>query len=158
MVVTGGYPERERHVPPVIRRAVIARDGGRCRHCGQPGTDIDHIEGGSCEMENLQLLCRTCHNKKTKAGLVETTSRTEGELLEITLGTKVKLVVEITFGIEDYEGAMGRAKRLLSRIKAAVPKRPCDDDRFWDTRYPRFLSERSKALKKNDAQANRNGN
>jgi hypothetical protein len=53
---------------------------------------------------------------------------------------------------------MGRAKHLISRINAAVPKRPCDDDRHWDTRYPRFLSERSKALKKNDAQANRNAN
>lgn len=132
MIVGGGYPERERHMPPSIRRAVIARDGGRCQQCGQPGADIDHIEGSSNEIENLQLLCRRCHNKKTIAGLVE-----------------------IGPGDEDYEETMERAKRLSSRIEASVPKRPCDDDRHWDTRYRRSMLEREKALKKKNAQEKR---
>src|SRR6267142_4720449 len=43
--LSGGYSERERRVLPSVRSAVIARDGGRCQKCGQPGTDIDHIHG-----------------------------------------------------------------------------------------------------------------
>lgn len=123
MVMGGGYPEKERRVLPSIRRVVIARDGGRCRKCGKPGGDIDHIEGGSNEMENLQLLCRSCHNKKTLAGLVEITTEDEG-----------------------YEEAMMRRKRLTSRINALVPKRPCDNDKHWDSVYPRILLERRRRL------------
>jgi len=130
LVVSGGYPERERHVPPAIRKAVIARDGGRCQMCGRPGTDMDHIEGNSNEMENLRLLCRICHNKKTIAGMVEIASGTEG-----------------------YQRAMEIQKRLLHRINASVPKRRCDDDEHWDSLYPRILLRRQNALKKKDAQA-----
>ena len=41
-----------------------------CNHCKRmPSTDVDHIkrkaDGGRDTMENLQGLCRGCHNKKT---------------------------------------------------------------------------------------------
>ena len=132
MVLSGGYPERERLVSRVIRQAVIARDGGRCQECGQDGTDIDHIEDSNNELENLRLLCRICHNKKTKAGFVE-----------------------IPPGSEHYDEATERQERLLSRINVSVSKRSCDDDKHWCTSYPRLLLERQKFLKKKDARANR---
>src|SRR5215210_7111741 len=68
MILSGGYPEQERRLTDSIRKAVIERDKGCCQKCGQPGDQIDHIRGNSDDMKNLQLLCRTCHNQKTKAG------------------------------------------------------------------------------------------
>jgi 5-methylcytosine-specific restriction endonuclease McrA len=49
-----------------------ARDGYRCRVCGQPGTDAAHLRhrgmggnpaGDRTTLENLVCLCRQCHNK-----------------------------------------------------------------------------------------------
>jgi 5-methylcytosine-specific restriction endonuclease McrA len=62
-----------------VRRAVIVRDGGACRHCGklitQPGdAQVDHIAAKptheaatATPIEGLQLLCRRCHSIKTFA-------------------------------------------------------------------------------------------
>jgi 5-methylcytosine-specific restriction endonuclease McrA len=61
-------PRRER-VPVEIRRAVFERDGGRCVDCGS-GFDIqfDHVipfsMGGAATVENLQLLCVSCNQRK----------------------------------------------------------------------------------------------
>lgn len=50
----------------VIRRRVIARDGGLCVLCGAPGRDVDHIDRlGGHELSNLRLLCRSCHMRRT---------------------------------------------------------------------------------------------
>ena len=47
------------------RRAVIARDKV-CVICGQPGRDVDHIDrGNDHRLQNLRLLCRSCHMKRT---------------------------------------------------------------------------------------------
>lgn len=119
MVIGGGYPEQERRVSASLRKAVIARDGGRCKLCGQPGTDIDHIEGSGNEIENLQLLCRSCHNKKTISGLVPISP-------------------------EHKE----KANELRTRIRNVKPLRCCDDDEHWTTLYPQIQSERGAALKK----------
>jgi 5-methylcytosine-specific restriction endonuclease McrA len=60
-----------------VRKAVIARDGGACRACGlilhRPGDcHVDHIErkpvnqaAEATPLSGLQLLCRSCHAKKT---------------------------------------------------------------------------------------------
>ena len=66
-VMAGGYPKQARRIPPKIRAAVTARDNGQCRACGGSGTEIDHINGSSQALENLQLLCDPCHNKKNHA-------------------------------------------------------------------------------------------
>ena len=60
------------------RKQVIARDGGICQMCGKPvstgagDAQIDHIvpkrDGGTDALENLQLLHRSCHSKKTARG------------------------------------------------------------------------------------------
>ncbi len=69
-ILNGGYKESERRLRPSERRPVIERDEGLCQKCGQPGTDIDHIDGSSNELKNLQLLCKLCHNEKTKSKFV----------------------------------------------------------------------------------------
>jgi hypothetical protein len=90
------------------------------------------MKGNSNNIEDLQLLCRTCHNEKTTAGFLEITPKTEG-----------------------YEELMATARRLQSRVRASVPKRRCDDDEHWDKLYPRILLRRQNALKKKSEQANR---
>ncbi len=55
------------------RYAVVERDGAKCRWCSHFETKnltIDHIipysKGGIDIVENMQLLCRHCHQKKNK--------------------------------------------------------------------------------------------
>lgn len=70
--------ERTDPYPPEfyrIRQAVLKRDGGRCRLCGESayvtangkriGTHVHHInyQKFDCRMDNLISLCRTCHIK-----------------------------------------------------------------------------------------------
>lgn len=61
---TMGSEDRRRR-----RRAVIKRDGDRCRRCGS-GADLtlDHVipkaRGGSNKLSNLQLLCEPCNRDK----------------------------------------------------------------------------------------------
>ncbi|MCO8580353.1 HNH endonuclease [Burkholderia multivorans] len=57
----------------VIRKRIRRRDGYCCRACGialRAGV-VDHIkplaQGGSNADENLQLLCKECHDDKTNA-------------------------------------------------------------------------------------------
>lgn len=69
-IAGGGYAETARRLPPELRDAIAQRDGGVCRECGAPGSDIDHIYGSSAEPANLQLLCRECHNVKTQRSVV----------------------------------------------------------------------------------------
>lgn len=65
----------QRTASPFQRQVVMERDGFACRHCGT-GTDlqIDHIvahsQGGLTEVDNMQVLCRTCNMRKgTRPGM-----------------------------------------------------------------------------------------
>lgn len=54
---------------PMIYLALIERDGHQCKTCSSiQNITIDHItplsKGGSDELENLQLLCRSCNSRK----------------------------------------------------------------------------------------------
>jgi 5-methylcytosine-specific restriction endonuclease McrA len=50
------------------RRAVFARDGGRCQYCGVPAENIDHViprsRGGQHVWENVVAACRPCNTRK----------------------------------------------------------------------------------------------
>ena len=56
----------------MVRRAVIERDGYRCRACGKAGRlEVDHVvpvvQGGPWwDADGLQTLCRSCHIAKTR--------------------------------------------------------------------------------------------
>ena len=53
---------------PLTRRAVFARDGGRCVYCGGVATSIDHVvprsRGGRHEWGNVVSACRRCNHIK----------------------------------------------------------------------------------------------
>lgn len=57
-----------------LRKYVIDRDKGLCQHClpkgrVRVGNQCDHIkpkaQGGTDDLDNLQLLCRPCHDRKS---------------------------------------------------------------------------------------------
>jgi 5-methylcytosine-specific restriction endonuclease McrA len=83
-LLNGGYPERQRHLSAELRAAIFERDGGRCRACGAPATDIDHIghgpNGNVNHPDNLQALCAGCHRRKTLAALEIVTVDSDPEL------------------------------------------------------------------------------
>jgi len=62
------------HVP-LTRRAVFARDGGRCVYCAAPATSLDHViprsRGGEHRWDNVVSCCRRCNHAKADRGLVE---------------------------------------------------------------------------------------
>ena len=65
---------RLRHIPAEVKRAVWARDAGRCQWpvesggiCGSTRLlELDHVvpvaRGGTSSVENLRVVCR-CHNR-----------------------------------------------------------------------------------------------
>ncbi|WP_436533235.1 HNH endonuclease [Actinoplanes sp. HUAS TT8] len=69
-LLSGGYAKRARQLSDGLRAEVWRRDQRRCRICGEPGAEIDHIAGDSSALDNLQLLCVACHHRKTGARMV----------------------------------------------------------------------------------------
>jgi DNA-binding XRE family transcriptional regulator len=58
-----------KQTPPEIRDLIYERDGAVCRTCGATTRlDIDHIipvsGGGTDDLDNLQVLCRSCNSRK----------------------------------------------------------------------------------------------
>ncbi|MBI1759393.1 MAG: HNH endonuclease [Actinobacteria bacterium] len=53
---------------PLTRKAVFARDGGRCAYCGAAATSIDHVvpksRGGLHVWENVVASCGRCNHTK----------------------------------------------------------------------------------------------
>jgi 5-methylcytosine-specific restriction endonuclease McrA len=54
---------------PLSRRAVFARDQGKCQYCGKAAESIDHIiprsKGGDHTWENVVACCRRCNTYKS---------------------------------------------------------------------------------------------
>lgn len=123
-IMAGGYRERERYISPAVRVAVFDRDRRLCQKCGGPGTDIDHIAGDSSEMENVQLLCRSCHNEKTK-----------------------EQMIEITPDDGRYPAFAKKSKLLRFRCESPLPLRLSDDEERWPKLYNGIMSDWRKVLK-----------
>jgi 5-methylcytosine-specific restriction endonuclease McrA len=53
---------------PLTRRAVFARDGGRCAYCGATASSIDHVvprsRGGRHSWDNVVAACHRCNRMK----------------------------------------------------------------------------------------------
>jgi 5-methylcytosine-specific restriction endonuclease McrA len=116
-LVAGGYPERERRLPTGIRQAVIARDRGLCCLCGAPSIEIDHIRGNSPDLNNLQLLCKPCHNDKTDRSFVPASA-------------------------ESVPGKTAKREQLLFRVFSDDPGLLCDDPVGW-----KYLSRRIRSAR-----------
>jgi len=124
-ILGGGYKASERRLPLSTRQKVYERDNRTCQKCGQPATDIDHIRGSSSNLENLQMLCRICHNQKTTANFVQLSPEVEGDKERIA-----------------------KVDALLFRAKLEIPQRICDDEEKWKSLWRGFMSERRFVLKK----------
>lgn len=59
----------------LTRRAVFARDGGRCAYCGKAASTIDHViprsRGGQHCWENVVAACGRCNHVKADRTLAE---------------------------------------------------------------------------------------
>ena len=64
-----------RHAVPLSRRAIFARDGGRCVYCTASATSIDHViprsRGGGHTWENVVSACHRCNHIKADRTLKE---------------------------------------------------------------------------------------
>ncbi|MGI9612312.1 MAG: HNH endonuclease [Acidimicrobiales bacterium] len=53
---------------PLSRRAVFARDQGKCQYCGRSAESIDHViprsKGGAHAWDNVVACCRRCNTYK----------------------------------------------------------------------------------------------
>lgn len=53
---------------PLTRKAVFARDGGRCVYCNAAATSLDHVvprsRGGLHSWDNVVSACGACNHKK----------------------------------------------------------------------------------------------
>jgi 5-methylcytosine-specific restriction endonuclease McrA len=53
---------------PLTRKAVFARDGGRCAYCGAAATSLDHVvprsRGGLHAWDNVVASCARCNHAK----------------------------------------------------------------------------------------------
>jgi 5-methylcytosine-specific restriction endonuclease McrA len=58
----------QRRIHPLLRFAVLDRDGFTCRYCGSPASDVDHVtpwsRGGETLPYNLVAACRPCNRAK----------------------------------------------------------------------------------------------
>ena len=58
-----------RFISSAVRVRVWIRDGGKCKSCGaQANLQFDHVipvsKGGSSTEENIELLCKSCNQRK----------------------------------------------------------------------------------------------
>ena len=62
------------HVP-LTRKAVFARDGGRCVYCGAAATSLDHVvprsRGGTHTWDNVVSACRRCNHIKADRAIAD---------------------------------------------------------------------------------------
>jgi 5-methylcytosine-specific restriction endonuclease McrA len=86
-----------RKIPPAVRAAVMGRDQGRCVKCGDEGTEVDHIRDGKPSLDNLQLLCKSCHRNKTSERLRPGDTLTERqELAWLDIMTRIQAPQALT--------------------------------------------------------------
>ncbi len=60
---------------PLTRRALFARDGGRCAYCGASAATIDHViprsRGGRHTWDNVVSACHRCNHQKADRAVHE---------------------------------------------------------------------------------------
>jgi 5-methylcytosine-specific restriction endonuclease McrA len=58
----------QRRIHPILRGAVLDRDGWICEYCGGEATEVDHVDprarGGATTPANLVAVCRSCNKAK----------------------------------------------------------------------------------------------
>lgn len=117
--MAGGYDRKSRKLSRDIKEAVLLRSKGKCESCGKEGYDIDHINGASSDLRNLQFLCKDCHNKKTQLN-----------------------IVPVEQGSAQYEYIKLRTERFWHYVDAEKPVRICHDQENWSSIWRQHQKER----------------
>lgn len=121
LLLGGGYSEERKRVPADVRGEVFRRAGGRCQKCfrvfeidGDAGPTIQHLNGDSNDISNLEGWCRACNNADAKA-----------KFRPVVPGSEQAIV----------------ARQLEARWRAPTPIRLCDDDQRWKDLWRQFTKE-----------------
>lgn len=121
----GGYQALGRDLDTGTHLQVKTRDDGKCRLCGKAGTEIDHIDGSSADLDNLQLLCSDCHRAKTAESLVPALPEEQAQLVGMYL---TRVVPDVPTLLADDESEWrhrwrglkkARKQRFLDELKEA---------------------------------------
>lgn len=110
MLLGGGYPAMARKLSPEVRTQILERDSHVCRICGDPATEIDHINSSSNDFDNLRAVCKHCN-------------------LELAINRAKIVTMEsdpnLFLSIEQY------VANLATRIASPKPLKICDDEINW---------------------------
>lgn len=118
-IMVGGYDKKSRNVSRETQIKVLQKSKGKCEVCGKEGHDIDHIDGPSGDLSNLQFLCKDCHNQKTQLS-----------------------IVAVEPGTEQYEYIKARTERFWRYVEAEKPERVCHDQDNWNSVWRQYQKER----------------
>ena len=118
-IMAGGYNKESRTLSRETKEAVLRRSKGKCEACGKEGCDIDHIDGASGELSNLQFLCKDCHNQKTQLS-----------------------IAPVELGTAQYEYIKSRTEQFWHYVKAEKPERVCHDQENWNSVWRQYQKER----------------
>lgn len=97
-------------IPPRVKLRIYEKAGGKCAACGMKvlPAEYDHIEpliaGGENREQNIQLLCRPCHQAKTADDVAEKSA----------VATKAKKHIGIKKRSSFQNGRDGRWKTRLT--------------------------------------------
>lgn len=135
---------RKQVIPAATRKAVIARDNGRCRACGIGDIDnlhCDHIvpesKGGKATTDNLQAMCSVCNNRKgqTQTGELPILPPVDGfgdfnevmqrrtEFLELLAEKRAEEILRITEMVEQWKAEGLRTLFVKKRLEKIMPAR-----------------------------------
>lgn len=107
MLTAGGYDEQGRRLTAKQREEILQRDCRRCRICGAPATEIDHICGSSNEPSNLRAVCAACNRAEASKNVAEADP-------------------------ERAEQINRMYSEIASRVAAPIPLQVCDDQEHWN--------------------------
>lgn len=93
----GGKGKLRRAISPAERRALIARDRGRCRLCGtRAWLHIHHLERTAGDVDVLVLLCSVCHKRLVHGACVEVSGRAPDLEFRLADGTAARAGAGVT--------------------------------------------------------------
>ena len=93
------------------RQELFAAKGRSCLVCGEPATDIDHVDAQAGNaIDNLPPLCAGCHRKKTLSSHRPPLST-----------------------VPQFKGPAETEIEYRDRVRAQPPMKACDDDVTWST-------------------------
>ena len=105
---------------PETKIACFKRDKGKCRVCTQTIVTVAHYDhfpvpaaiGGSADLYNCRLLCRECHEKRTRT-------------VDIPAIAKTKRIVETRMGLRAPKRPMpgSRASPWRKKMDGTVERR-----------------------------------